>query len=92
MTGTTNSRATAGETPTARQRRVWDKLAPSYDKQIASLERVQFGGGREGTGARVSGNVLEVAIGTGRNSFDTVVCAGRGDQASILSGVTHGFR
>jgi ubiquinone/menaquinone biosynthesis C-methylase UbiE len=67
MTGTTNSKATAGETPTARQRRVWDKVAPSYDKQIAFMERVAFGGGREWVGSRASGSVLEVAIGTGRS-------------------------
>ncbi|MFF5217315.1 class I SAM-dependent methyltransferase [Micromonospora sp. NPDC000442] len=55
------------ETPTARQRRVWDRSAPSYDKQIAFFERVQFAGGREWLGARARGRVLEVAIGTGRN-------------------------
>jgi hypothetical protein len=36
-----------GETPTARQRRVWDRNAGSYDKQIAFFERIQFAGGRE---------------------------------------------
>jgi ubiquinone/menaquinone biosynthesis C-methylase UbiE len=46
---------------------VWDKSAPSYDKQIAFFERIQFGGGREWLGARSQGRVLEVAIGTGRN-------------------------
>jgi ubiquinone/menaquinone biosynthesis C-methylase UbiE len=67
MTGTTDGNAKAVETPTARQRRVWDKVAPSYDKQIAFFERVQFGGGREWVGSRASGSVLEVAIGTGRS-------------------------
>ncbi|MFE9656627.1 class I SAM-dependent methyltransferase [Micromonospora sp. NPDC006431] len=56
-----------GETPAAKQRRVWDKAAPSYDRQIALLERIQFGGGREWLGGRARGRVLEVAIGTGRN-------------------------
>jgi ubiquinone/menaquinone biosynthesis C-methylase UbiE len=56
-----------GETPTARQRRVWDSVAASYDRQIAFFERVQFGGGREWICSRASGSVLEVAIGTGRN-------------------------
>ena len=56
-----------GETPTARQRRVWDRSAPSYDRQIALFERVWFGGGREWLGARAHGRVLEVAIGTGRD-------------------------
>ncbi|OKI62334.1 class I SAM-dependent methyltransferase [Micromonospora sp. CB01531] len=56
-----------GETPAAKQRRVWDSAAPSYDRQIVLLERIQFGGGREWLGARARGRVLEVAIGTGRN-------------------------
>ena len=59
--------AKACETPTAKQRRVWDKTAPSYDKQMAFFERVQFGGGREWLAERARGRVLEVAIGTGRN-------------------------
>jgi ubiquinone/menaquinone biosynthesis C-methylase UbiE len=63
----TRDTRTTGETRTARQRRVWDKHAASYDRQIAFLERVQFGGGREWLGARAQGRVLEVAIGTGLN-------------------------
>ncbi len=59
--------AKACETPTAKQRRVWDKAAPGYDKQIAFFERIWFGGGREWIGARARGRVLEVAVGTGRN-------------------------
>jgi ubiquinone/menaquinone biosynthesis C-methylase UbiE len=51
---------------TARQRRVWDKAAPAYDRQIRLFERVWFAGGREWVGARAQGRVLEVAIGTGR--------------------------
>lgn len=64
MSGTTGRTC---ETPTARQRRVWDKAAPGYDKQIAFFEKIWFGGGREWIGARAHGRVLEVAIGTGRN-------------------------
>jgi ubiquinone/menaquinone biosynthesis C-methylase UbiE len=56
-----------GESATARQRRVWDKGAPSYDKQIAVFERIWFAGGREWLGERARGRVLEVAVGTGRN-------------------------
>ena len=52
---------------TAKVRRVWEKTAPSYDRQIAFFERIQFGGGREWLGARAQGRVLEVAIGTGLN-------------------------
>jgi ubiquinone/menaquinone biosynthesis C-methylase UbiE len=58
---------TAAPDQTAKVRRVWDKNAPSYDKQIAFFERIQFGGGREWLGARARGRVLEVAIGTGLN-------------------------
>lgn len=64
MTGTAAPKC---ETPTARQRRVWDKAADAYDKQIAFYERVWFNGGREWIGARARGRILEVAIGTGRN-------------------------
>jgi ubiquinone/menaquinone biosynthesis C-methylase UbiE len=55
------------ESPTERQRRVWDESAPRYDQQIQFLERVWFTGGREWLGQRAHGRVLEVAIGTGRN-------------------------
>ncbi len=44
-----------------------EKMAPSYDKQIAFFEKIQFGGGREWLGARAQGRVLEVGIGTGLN-------------------------
>jgi ubiquinone/menaquinone biosynthesis C-methylase UbiE len=65
MTGSATERT--GETPAAKQKRVWDKSAPSYDRQIAFFEKVQFGGGREWLCERAHGRVLEVAIGTGRN-------------------------
>jgi ubiquinone/menaquinone biosynthesis C-methylase UbiE len=52
---------------TAKQRQVWSRYAPHYDRQIAFFERFQFGGGREWLGARARGRVLEVAIGTGRS-------------------------
>jgi ubiquinone/menaquinone biosynthesis C-methylase UbiE len=65
MTSTAKSKAR--ETPTAQQKRIWDKAAPSYDKQIAFFERIQFAGGREWLGERARGRVLEVAIGTGLN-------------------------
>ena len=50
---------------TAKVLRAWEKSAPGYDKQIAFLERVWFGGGRQWLGARAQGRVLEVAVGTG---------------------------
>lgn len=55
------------ETPTERQRRVWDKAAPHYDRQMAFFERTWFAGGREWLAERARGRVLEVAIGTGLN-------------------------
>lgn len=55
------------EDATEKQRRVWDKAAPGYDRQMAFFERVWFGGGREWVGERAHGRVLEVAIGTGLN-------------------------
>jgi ubiquinone/menaquinone biosynthesis C-methylase UbiE len=55
------------ETPAARQKRVWDKAAPGYDRQIAFFEKIWFAGGREWLGERARGRVLDVAIGTGRN-------------------------
>lgn len=57
----------ASETPTARSIRVWDKMAPSYDKSMSFFERIQFAGGREWICSRAGGDTLEVAIGTGRN-------------------------
>ncbi|GAA1124548.1 class I SAM-dependent methyltransferase [Nocardioides aquiterrae] len=52
---------------TARQRRVWDKAAPAYDRQIAFFDRVWFAGGRQWLTSRATGRVLEVAVGTGLN-------------------------
>jgi ubiquinone/menaquinone biosynthesis C-methylase UbiE len=57
----------AGETPTERQVRVWDKAAPSYDRQMDFVERLMATKDREWLGERATGRVLEVAIGTGRN-------------------------
>ncbi|MFI1996349.1 class I SAM-dependent methyltransferase [Actinoplanes sp. NPDC020271] len=51
---------------TAKARRVWDRSAPGYDRQIAFLERHWFTGGREWLGARAHGRVLDVGVGTGR--------------------------
>jgi ubiquinone/menaquinone biosynthesis C-methylase UbiE len=52
---------------TERVRRLQDKEAPRYDRQISFFERILFGGGREWVCSRVEGDVLEVAAGTGRN-------------------------
>jgi ubiquinone/menaquinone biosynthesis C-methylase UbiE len=50
-----------------RLRRYWDKHARTYDKQMAFWERRLFGNGRQWVCAQATGDVLEVAIGTGRN-------------------------
>jgi ubiquinone/menaquinone biosynthesis C-methylase UbiE len=50
-----------------RLRRYWDKQAPKYDKQVAFFERRLFGDGRHWVCSQATGDVLEVAIGTGRN-------------------------
>jgi ubiquinone/menaquinone biosynthesis C-methylase UbiE len=42
-------------------------MAPRYDRDIRFFEKVQFGGGREWACSRATGDVLEVAVGTGRN-------------------------
>src|SRR3989440_2032757 len=48
-------------------RRYYDKTAGRYDRQISFFERVLFGGGREWVCSRAEGDVLELAVGTGRN-------------------------
>src|SRR6266511_5666494 len=50
-----------------RLRRYWDRHARNYDKQMAFWERRLFGDGRQWVCAQATGDVLEVAIGTGRN-------------------------
>lgn len=57
----------SAEARSERLRRYWDKQAPRYDKQIAFFERVWFGDGRQWVSSQATGDVLEVAIGTGRN-------------------------
>jgi ubiquinone/menaquinone biosynthesis C-methylase UbiE len=50
-----------------RLRRYWDKHARNYDKQMAFWERRLFADGRQWVCGQAEGDVLEVAIGTGRN-------------------------
>jgi ubiquinone/menaquinone biosynthesis C-methylase UbiE len=52
---------------TDRVRRIQDKTAPHYDRQIGFFERVLFGEGREWVCSRAEGEVLEIAVGTARN-------------------------
>src|SRR2546423_3342355 len=48
-------------------RRFYDKSAGRYDRQISFFERVLFAGGREWVCSQAEGDVLELAVGTGRN-------------------------
>lgn len=51
-----------------RVRQIYDNLAPSYDRSHALVERLVMGDGmRRGLAVELRGDVLEVAIGTGRN-------------------------
>src|SRR5438876_1792076 len=52
---------------TQRVRRIWERLAPKYDKDIKLFEKVLFSGGREWVCSQAKGQVLEIAVGTGRN-------------------------
>ena len=50
-----------------RTKRFWDQYAGRYDRRIEHTERMLFPGGREWACAQATGDVLEVAVGTGRN-------------------------
>jgi len=52
---------------TERQRRVWDKRASRYDRSMGLMEKLLFGDGRAWVCSQALGQVLEVAVGTGRN-------------------------
>jgi len=52
---------------TARIGGIMDKLAPGYDRQMAFYEKLLFGGGRQWVCSQAHGDVLEIAVGTGRN-------------------------
>jgi ubiquinone/menaquinone biosynthesis C-methylase UbiE len=52
---------------TERVREHYEKTASGYDRQIGFFERILFGDGREWVCAQASGDVLEIAVGTGRN-------------------------
>jgi ubiquinone/menaquinone biosynthesis C-methylase UbiE len=52
---------------TVRVLRVYEKEARKYDSQMRLFERLLFAGGREWVCSRATGEVLELAAGTGRN-------------------------
>ena len=55
------------ETETERVRALYADEAPRYDRQIRFFERVLFGDGRHWVCSQAEGDVLEIAVGTGRN-------------------------
>lgn len=50
-----------------RQRRLWARQAPRYDRDMRFWERILFKDARSWACAQATGDVLEVAVGTGRN-------------------------
>jgi ubiquinone/menaquinone biosynthesis C-methylase UbiE len=50
-----------------RWHRYWDKKSRGYDREMQFMERVLFGDSREWACSQASGDVLEVAVGTGLN-------------------------
>ena len=57
----------AQQKETERVREIFDASAAEYDKAIAFSEKVFFGDGRAWACSQARGQVLEIAIGTGRN-------------------------
>ena len=54
-------------TETERIRRIYERMAPGYDRQLGVVESFLFGDGRTWVCSRAQGDVLEIAIGTGLN-------------------------
>lgn len=52
---------------TERSKRKWEREAATYDWRMGFFEKVLFGDGREWVCSQAHGEVLEVAVGTGRN-------------------------
>ncbi len=52
---------------TDRVREIQDKHAAGYDRQMGFFGRLLFAGGREWACSQIEGEVLEIAIGSGRN-------------------------
>ncbi|MGH3872444.1 MAG: class I SAM-dependent methyltransferase [Pseudonocardiaceae bacterium] len=58
---------TAESARRARWRRRWDRHSETYDREMRFLDRVLFGDTRSWICQQASGEVLEVAVGTGLN-------------------------
>ncbi len=57
----------SGAHETERVKQIWEKGASRYDRRIGLMEKAFFGDGRQWVCSQASGEVLEVAVGTGRN-------------------------
>jgi ubiquinone/menaquinone biosynthesis C-methylase UbiE len=57
----------ASSAETERVRRIQDRGAAHYDRQISVFERILFGDGRRWVCEQARGRVLELAVGTARN-------------------------
>ena len=55
-----------GPDETARVRAIWDRLASTYDRS-AGFEARLLGDGRAWVIGQATGEILEIAVGTGRN-------------------------
>lgn len=65
---TVSSIGVSGHDPrTDRVRVLYDKVAPRYDRTVDLVERLLFGDGRAAVCGQAAGDVLEIAVGTGRN-------------------------
>ncbi|ULE33756.1 class I SAM-dependent methyltransferase [Mycobacterium sp. IDR2000157661] len=58
---------TSTDNRTARWQRYWDKHSRSYDRQMGFFDRHLFGDSRAWACGQATGEVLEVAVGTGLN-------------------------
>src|SRR5438477_926090 len=67
---------------TERVRRIWEKLAPKYNRLIKFPERWLFSGGRDWVCSQATENVLEIAVGTGRNLEHYPRTSGRRESIS----------
>lgn len=57
----------ANRAETERVQRLYDEAAGKYDRVIGIPEKVLFGGGRRWVCSQARGEILEIAVGTGRN-------------------------
>lgn len=58
---------TASRDRAARWQRYWDKKSRGYDREMRFWEKLLFGDSRQWACSRATGEVLEVAVGTGLN-------------------------